>query len=78
MEIFVFDGAMGTMLQERGLKAGQSPEELNLLAPEIVKSVHLDYLNAGCDVITTNTFGGSRLKLQEYQRSEERRVGKEC
>lgn len=70
MEIFVFDGAMGTMLQERGLKAGQSPEELNLLAPEIVKSVHLDYLNAGCDVITTNTFGGSRLKLQEYQLEE--------
>ncbi len=64
--ILIFDGAMGTMLQQRGLAPGQSPEELNLTMPEVVESVHLDYLQAGADIVITNTFGGSRLKLQEY------------
>jgi len=64
--VMVLDGAMGTMLQERGLKAGQSPEELNLTAPEIVAGVHASYLEAGADVIVTNTFGGSREKLSHY------------
>lgn len=70
MEILVFDGAMGTLLQERGLKAGQSPEELNLLAPEIVESVHYDYLTSGADIIVTNSFGGNPAKLKEYQLEE--------
>ncbi len=64
--IQIFDGAMGTMLQQRGLAAGQSPEELNITMPNVVESVHLDYLRAGADVLITNTFGGSRIKLQEY------------
>ena len=64
--IFIFDGAMGTMLQQRGLAPGQSPEELNLTMPDAVESVHLDYLQAGADIVITNTFGGSRFKLQEY------------
>ena len=71
MEILVFDGAMGTMLQERGLAPGQNPESLNLSAPEIVASVHRDYLRAGCDIVTTNSFGGSRAKLQEYQLADQ-------
>ena len=62
----IFDGAMGTMLQQRGLLAGQSPEELNIIMPDVVESVHLDYLQAGADILITNTFGGSRIKLQEY------------
>ena len=62
----VLDGAMGTMLQERGLKPGQSPEELNLTMPEVVASVHRDYVEAGADIIITNTFGGSRFKLAHY------------
>jgi 5-methyltetrahydrofolate--homocysteine methyltransferase len=62
----IFDGAMGTMLQQRGLLAGQSPEELNIIMPDVVESVHLDYLRAGADILITNTFGGSRIKLQEY------------
>ncbi len=66
-QILIFDGAMGTMLQQRGLEPGQSPEELNLTRPDVVESVHLDYLQAGADIIITNTFGGSRLKLQEYK-----------
>jgi 5-methyltetrahydrofolate--homocysteine methyltransferase len=64
--VLVLDGAMGTMLQERGLKPGQSPEELNLTAPEIVAGVHAAYLDAGADILVTNTFGGSSEKLSHY------------
>ena len=64
--VLVLDGAMGTMLQERGLKAGQSPEEMNLTAPEVVAGVHAAYLQAGADIIVTNTFGGSSAKLDHY------------
>ena len=65
-KIQIFDGAMGTMLQQRGLAPGQSPEELNLSMPDVVESVHLDYLRAGADLLITNTFGGSSVKLSEY------------
>jgi len=64
--VLVLDGAMGTMLQERGLKPGQSPEELNLTLPEVVASVHRAYREAGADIIVTNTFGGNREKLSHY------------
>lgn len=64
--VLVLDGAMGTMLQERGLKPGQSPEELNLTMPEVVAGVHREYLQAGADIIVANTFGGNRLKLAHY------------
>ena len=47
----VFDGAMGTMLQARGLKPGQLPETLNRLSPSAVLDVHRAYINAGADVI---------------------------
>src|SRR6266702_960468 len=57
---------MGTMLQEHGLKPGQSPEELNLTMPEVVAGVHREYLQAGADIIVSNTFGGNRLKLAHY------------
>ena len=65
-QVLILDGAMGTMLQERGLKPGQSPEELNLTMPQVVASVHRDYLEAGADIIITNTFGGTRFKLAHY------------
>jgi len=65
-QVLILDGAMGTMLQERGLKPGQSPEELNLTMPEVVASVHRDYIAAGADIIITNTFGGTRFKLAHY------------
>jgi len=64
--VLILDGAMGTMLQERGLKPGQSPEELNLTMPEVVASVHREYVDAGADIIITNTFGGTRFKLAHY------------
>ena len=62
----VFDGAMGTMLQRYGLPAGQSPEEFCLANPHILQSIHEQYLDAGADVVTTNTFGGTRYKLPSH------------
>ena len=64
--VLVLDGAMGTMLQERGLKPGQSPEGMNLTMPEVVAGVHREYREAGADIIVSNTFGGSRPKLSHY------------
>ena len=54
---------MGTLLQARGLKSGQSPEMFGLANPEAVESVHRDYVAAGARVVTTNTFGGTAFKL---------------
>lgn len=59
----MFDGAMGTMLQSRGLAPGQNPEAFCLERPDILKSIHVEYIRAGANVLTTNTFGGSRFKL---------------
>lgn len=58
-----FDGGMGTMLQARGLPAGISPEVFCLERPEVLRSIHEEYLLAGADIITTNTFGGTKFKL---------------
>ena len=62
-KIYFFDGAMGTMLQSRGLKLREIPELLNLTHPELIKSIHREYLNAGSDFITANTFGANPFKL---------------
>ena len=62
--IICFDGAMGTMLLKAGLPPGGVPELWNLDNPEVVKSVHQKYYHAGADVVHTNTFGGSALKLE--------------
>lgn len=62
----VADGAMGTLLQSRGLSVGQPPELWNLTRPETVKEIHAAYLHVGCDLITTNTFGGNRSRLKVY------------
>ncbi|HWI41760.1 MAG TPA: homocysteine S-methyltransferase family protein [Verrucomicrobiae bacterium] len=64
--VLVLDGAMGTLLQERGLAPGASPEEMNLTAPETVEQIHREYREAGADIIVSNTFGGSRPKLEHY------------
>lgn len=65
-EILVADGAMGTMLFERGLRPGMSPESFLLSHPETVREVSREFLEAGADILHTNTFGGSPLKLAEY------------
>ena len=62
-EFLVFDGAMGTMLQEAGLKAGELPELLNFSHPETVTAIHHAYVEAGADVISANTFGANAHKL---------------
>ncbi len=64
--ILVLDGAMGTMLQERGLPPGGCPEAMNLNSADVVASVHREYAEAGADILVANTFGGSRSKLAHY------------
>jgi len=60
----VCDGAMGTMLLASGVEA-RCPEEINLISPETVRNVHAAYLAAGADIIETNSFGGSRIKMSK-------------
>ena len=64
--ILVGDGAWGTMLMARGLELGDCPEAVNLENPEMLGEIASLYLDAGADIITTNTFGGSSLKLDSY------------
>ena len=63
--ILVFDGAMGTMLQNKGLKLGENPESLNITKKEILMEVYKEYIDNGTMVITTNTFGANEIKLKE-------------
>ena len=62
----VCDGAMGTSLYSRGVVVSRCFDELNLSDPQIVQSVHQEYLSVGADLIETNTFGANRVKLQAY------------
>jgi 5-methyltetrahydrofolate--homocysteine methyltransferase len=62
-EYVVLDGAFGTILQERGHTPDQLPEEWNIAKPEVVRDIHLQYFVAGAQIVTTNTFGASPLKL---------------
>ena len=62
--LILLDGAMGTMLFQSGLTSGDSPEEWNIKNPEVVQKIHRSYLEAGSDLLTTNSFGGSRFRLQ--------------
>lgn len=61
-KILLFDGGTGSLLQEAGLKPGELPETWNISHPDIVVKLHSDYLEAGCDIIKTNTFGANRFK----------------
>ncbi|MBQ5761337.1 MAG: homocysteine S-methyltransferase family protein [Clostridia bacterium] len=63
--IIFLDGAMGTMLQAAGLKAGARPELLCLEKPDLIQEIHTKYINAGSNIIYTNTFGANRHKLSE-------------
>jgi 5-methyltetrahydrofolate--homocysteine methyltransferase len=69
----VADGAMGTMLMANGLEFGDPPELWNLEHPEIIRRVQRGYLEAGAQVLLTNTFGGNRLRLELHGRQD--RVG---
>ena len=63
----MFDGGYGTALFAAGLLNGACPELWNDTHPEVVRGIHKGYFDAGSDLVETNTFGGSRLKLNEYQ-----------
>lgn len=65
-DCLISDGGLGTMLQARGLAVGASPELWNLTHPDDVLGVHQAYVNAGAEFITTNSFGGSRHKLAQF------------
>ncbi len=65
-EIVVCDGAMGTMLQFLGYNPGESPERWGVEHEEVLRKIHRGYIQAGVDIILTNTFGGSRIKLKRY------------
>ncbi|MBA5850120.1 homocysteine S-methyltransferase family protein [Clostridium sp. cel8] len=69
-----FDGAMGTMLQKSGLKAGELPEVLNMTHGDTIRKIHEAYLDAGSDIITTNTFGANELKFINSRYTEEEAI----
>ena len=62
-KMLFFDGGMGTMLQAKGSRPGEVTEIWNITRPDDVCDVHCQYLMAGADVITANTFGASEIKL---------------
>ncbi len=64
--ILICDGGMGSLLQEAGLKPGELPGTWNISHPEVLVQIHRDYLDAGADIVTTNTFGVDRLKFNEH------------
>jgi len=64
--VLVSDGAWGTFLQQMGLKPGECPEEWNISRPADVLAIAQSYIKAGADMVETNSFGGSRLKLEKY------------
>lgn len=64
-EFVCLDGAMGTMLQAKGLKMGETPEVLNIEKPQLLIDIHSMYVNSGADIIYANTFGANRYKLAD-------------
>ena len=64
-ELLYFDGGMGTLLQERGLQPGELPETWNLLHVEEIREIHRKYIEAGSDIVLTNTFGANALKFHD-------------
>jgi len=65
-KIILLDGAMGTMLMSKGMEAGRAPESMNIEHPEIVKEIHRAYLEAGSNIVLTNSFGANRFRLQRH------------
>src|SRR4030067_2525912 len=66
----VFDGAMGTMIYERGVFINTCFDELSLSNPKLISQIHREYVEAGAEVIETNTFGANRIALRPYGLSE--------
>ena len=70
-ELLYFDGGMGTLLQERGLEPGELPETWNLTHADEIREIHRSYIEAGSDIILTNTFGANALKFHDDRYSLE-------
>lgn len=70
----LLDGAMGSVLQQHGLKLGGLPEELNFTEPDLIRSIHRSYIEAGAQGIYANTFGANRHKLQSSKYTVEQIV----
>ncbi len=70
-EVLLADGAIGSLLMARGLASGAAPESLNLSHPEMLEEIARLYLDAGAEIIQTNTFGASPLKLANYGLAEQ-------
>lgn len=64
--IIIGDGAMGTMLYQHGFFLNTCFDELNLTRPELIETIHRDYVDTGCDFIETNTFGANAFKLSQF------------
>ncbi|MGB5012963.1 MAG: homocysteine S-methyltransferase family protein, partial [Pyrinomonadaceae bacterium] len=64
--VYVFDGAVGTRLYDKGVYINRSYDELNITNPDLVREVHEEYIAAGADIIETNSFGATRHHLQSY------------
>ena len=71
--VYLFDGAMGTMLYSKGVFINRCYDELNLRNPEIVLEVHKQYVRAGAEILETNTYGANRVKLRGFGIDEELR-----
>ena len=69
-KILYLDGGMGTLLQKRGLTAGELPEWWNISHPDVITDIHKAYLDAGSNVISTNTFGANSLKFSDSELDE--------
>jgi 5-methyltetrahydrofolate--homocysteine methyltransferase len=65
--ILIADGATGTQLLKAGLTSGIAPESWNLDNPDAIRSLHRSYLDAGADIVLTNTFGASRIRLERHK-----------
>jgi homocysteine S-methyltransferase len=72
--VYLFDGAMGTMLYAKGVFINKCYDELNLRNPEIVREVHKQYVRAGAEIIETNTYGANRIKLRSFGIEDELRA----
>ncbi|MBP5436874.1 MAG: homocysteine S-methyltransferase family protein, partial [Treponema sp.] len=71
-----FDGGMGTMIQKSGVVGYAIPEDLNFYHPEIIEDIHIQYMKAGCNVLTANSFGANPIKLEKSAHTAEEYVTK--
>ncbi len=71
--VYLFDGAMGTMLYSKGVFINRCYDELNLRSPEIVLDIHKQYVKAGAEILETNTYGANSVKLRAFGIGEELR-----